>query len=87
VNKVMIEHSGPIQTIWLNRPEKRNALDHDMRRGLTDALCAPLAPDDRVMVIRGKGNVFCSGLDMAERRETAGTGEASGIEVMRDLQR
>jgi enoyl-CoA hydratase/carnithine racemase len=26
--------------------------------------------------------VFCAGLDMAERRETIGTGNASGIEVM-----
>jgi enoyl-CoA hydratase/carnithine racemase len=33
-------------------------------------------------VIRGKGAVFCSGLDMAERRATAETGEASGIEDM-----
>ncbi len=39
-------------------------------------------PDDRVVVIRGKGDVFCSGLDMAERRATAETGEASGIEDM-----
>ena len=31
------------------------------------------------MVIRGKGDVFCSGLDMAERRATAETGEASGM--------
>jgi enoyl-CoA hydratase/carnithine racemase len=39
-----------------------------------------VAPDDRVIVIRGKGASFCWGLDMAERRATAETGEASGIE-------
>ena len=82
MSKVIIEQSGPVRTIWMNRPEKRNALDRDMRRELTDALRAPVAPDDRVVVIRGKGDVFCSGLDMAERRATAETGEASGIEDM-----
>jgi enoyl-CoA hydratase/carnithine racemase len=82
MSKVLVEHNGPVRTIWMNRPEKRNALDRDMRRDLTDALRAPVAPDDRVVVIRGKGDVFCSGLDMAERRATAESGEASGIEDM-----
>jgi enoyl-CoA hydratase/carnithine racemase len=82
MNKVLVEQNGPVRTIWMNRPEKRNALDRDMRRDLTDALRAPVAPDDRVVVIRGKGDVFCSGLDMAERRATAETGAASGIEDM-----
>jgi enoyl-CoA hydratase/carnithine racemase len=82
MNKVLVEQNGPVRIIWMNRPEKRNALDRDMRRDLTDALRAPVAPDDRVVVIRGKGDVFCSGLDMAERRATAETGAASGIEDM-----
>lgn len=82
MSKIIIEQRGPVRTIWMNRPEKRNALDRDMRREMTDALRAPAAPDDRVIVIRGKGGVFCSGLDMAERRATAETGEASGIEDM-----
>ena len=82
MSKVLVEQNGPVRTIWMNRPEKRNALDRDMRRDLTDALRAPVAPDDRVVVIRGKGDVFCSGLDMAERRATAETGAASGIEDM-----
>jgi len=43
---------------------------------------APVAAEDRVLVIRGKGDVFCAGLDMAERSKSAGAGEASGIEVM-----
>ncbi len=82
MSKVIVEQSGPVRTIWMNRPEKRNALDREMRRELTEALCAPVAADDRVVVIRGKGGVFCSGLDMAERRATAETGQASGIEDM-----
>lgn len=82
MSKVIIEASGPVRTIWMNRPDKRNALDRAMRHELTDALRAPPSPDDRVVVIRGKGAVFCAGLDMAERRATAETGEANGIEDM-----
>ena len=82
MNTVEIEQNGPVRTIWMNRPEKRNALDADMLRQITEALRAPAAPDDRVVVIRGQGPAFCSGLDMKQRRESIGTGGASGIEVM-----
>ena len=80
--KVIIEKNGPVKTIWMNRPEKKNALDSELISNMIDALQAPVADDDRVVVIRGKGNVFCAGLDMAERRETIKGGGASGIEVM-----
>ena len=82
MNKVIIEKDGPVKTIWMNRPEKRNALDSELLREMIDALGAPVAADDRVVVIRGKGSVFCAGLDMAERSKSAGAGEASGIEIM-----
>jgi len=82
MSKVIVERTGPVRTVWLNRPEKRNALDSELLHEMIEVLRAPVADDDRVVVIRGKGNVFCSGLDMAERRETIGSGGASGIEVM-----
>jgi enoyl-CoA hydratase/carnithine racemase len=82
VAKVIIEKKGPVTTVWLNRPEKRNALDSELLRDLKAAFTAPVAADDRVIVLRAKGDVFCAGLDMSERRETIGTGSASGIEDM-----
>ena len=82
MNTIVVEQSGPIRTIWLNRPEKRNALDRDMLAQMTAALRAPVAAADRVVAIRGKGPAFCSGLDMARRRESMGSGQASGIEEM-----
>ena len=82
MSKVIIEKSGPVKTVWMNRPEKRNALDSELLQQMIEALSAPAAADDRVVVVRGKGNVFCAGLDMAERRESAAMGSASGIEVM-----
>ena len=80
MGKVIIEKSGPVTTVWLNRPEKRNALDAELLQELRSAFTAPVAADDRVIVVRGKGSVFCAGLDMSERRETIGGGQASGIE-------
>jgi enoyl-CoA hydratase/carnithine racemase len=82
MSKVIVEKSGPVKTVWMNRPEKRNALDSELLGNMIDALQAPVAAEDRVLVIRGKGDVFCAGLDMAERSRSAGAGKASGIEVM-----
>ena len=82
MSKVIVEKNGPVTTIWMNRPEKKNALDSELLRDMIAALQAPVAAEDRVIVIRGKGTVFCAGLDMAERRETIGGGSASGIEIM-----
>jgi len=82
MSKVIIEQNGPVRTVWMNRPEKRNALDSELLQEMIDVLRAPVAAEDRVLVIRGKGPVFCAGPDMAQRRETAGTGQASGIEIM-----
>src|SRR5438132_10557605 len=82
MSKVIVEKSGPEKTVWMNRPEKRNALDSELLGNMIEALQAPVAPEDRVLVIRGKGDVFCAGLDMAERGKSAGAGKASGIEVM-----
>ncbi len=82
MGKVIVEKNGPVKTVWMNRPEKKNALDSELLANMIDALQVPAAPEDRVLVIRGKGTVFFAGLDMAERSKTAGAGTASGIEVM-----
>ena len=82
MSKVIIEKNGPVRTVWMNRPEKKNALDSELLGNMIEALQAPVAAEDRVLVIRGKGDVFCAGLDMAERSKSAGDGKASGIEVM-----
>jgi enoyl-CoA hydratase/carnithine racemase len=63
---VTIDRSGPVATLWLDRPEKRNALDAALMRSLAEALDA--VRDDaavRVLVLRGRGPVFSSGIDHA----------------------
>jgi enoyl-CoA hydratase len=54
-----------VRRFTLNRPERRNALNNELRGALLDGLAA--ADDDeavRVAVIRGAGPSFCSGYDL-----------------------
>jgi methylglutaconyl-CoA hydratase len=64
--------AGRILTITLNRPQRRNALTSAMIHELTIAL--RVAEDSRcgIVVLRGAGEHFCSGLDLSELRAMAG---------------
>ena len=63
---------GRILTITLNRPQRRNALTSAMIQELTLAL--RVAEDSRcgIVVLRGAGEHFCSGLDLSELRAMVG---------------
>lgn len=69
---VLVESEGPVRTVTLNRPEKRNALNGEMLEALTAAFRVTPAATERVTVIRANGPVFCSGLDLRERSGTLG---------------
>ncbi|HMF34768.1 MAG TPA: enoyl-CoA hydratase/isomerase family protein [Candidatus Lokiarchaeia archaeon] len=58
--------TGDIATIWLNRVEKRNALNYALLKELDDALDA-LSQDAgvRVVLLRAKGQHFSSGIDLS----------------------
>jgi len=61
-----------IHTILLNRPEKRNALNHQLMEDLTQALEAFAASQTcRVVIITGAGSSFCAGLVIEHLRDMA----------------
>jgi methylglutaconyl-CoA hydratase len=63
----LLSHDGPITTLTLNRPDKRNALNLELLETLIAAITtAERAPAQRVLILRGAGPVFCAGLDLAE---------------------
>jgi methylglutaconyl-CoA hydratase len=66
---LLVESSCGIQTITLNRPEKRNSLSPELIDELTQALKDAAECDCGVVVLTGAGSAFCSGLDM-EHLET-----------------
>ena len=70
--RVLVERSGGVATLTLNRPEKRNALDRRAIAELAAAIEAcDLAADVRVVAIRGAGRDFCAGADLADLLESA----------------
>ena len=63
---VKFDIDGPICTIILDRPEKRNAVDGPMAAQLQAAFARFEADDGlRVAVLYGAGGHFCSGADLS----------------------
>ena len=70
--EVTYESKGFIGTITLNRPEKKNALDFALWLALSDALkTAAQDIEVRVILLKGAGDTFCSGLDLSPTNEIA----------------
>jgi enoyl-CoA hydratase/carnithine racemase len=67
---VLTENRGAVRHLVLNRPAKRNALDGETIRALGAAIEAAAADDDvRVVVLRGEGPMFSSGMDLGDLRD------------------
>ena len=65
---VLIEKQTPqITILTLNRPERRNALTIELLNELIAAIkVASDEPHERVLILRGAGAAFCTGLDLKE---------------------
>lgn len=64
---ITIERNAPVTTLLIDRPARRNALDHRSIKQLVDAIRMAQADTAcRVIVIRGRGGTFCSGRDLAD---------------------
>ncbi|MGB0872438.1 MAG: enoyl-CoA hydratase/isomerase family protein [Solirubrobacterales bacterium] len=73
---VISEDRGAVRHIILNRADKRNAFNFDLVEALGDALgSAADEPSVRVVVIRGEGSVFSSGMDVKELASLSGSPE------------
>ena len=67
---VEVEDRGAVRHIVLNRPEKRNALNRELTAALGSALeHAAGEAGVRVVVVRGEGAMFSSGMDLHDLRE------------------
>jgi methylglutaconyl-CoA hydratase len=83
--------SHGVQTLTLNRPTKRNALDQATLVELREALGrADLDAEVRVIAIRGAGKDFCAGADLdellASADKTLEENEASALHLGRLFQ-
>jgi len=79
---VLTEDRGAVRHLVLNRPEKRNALNAELIRELGAAIEAAAADADvRVLVVRGEGAMFSSGMDLNDLRDLSQ--DASGLRTFR----
>ncbi len=74
---LILERKSGNLTIWLNRPEVKNALSIEM----TEGLCGILKQVEndrtiRTIVLRGKDGFFCAGADLKEFQLVAQRGSA-----------
>ena len=70
---VRVERSGPVTTVLLSRPERRNAVDGATAMALSQAFREFEAdPGAWVAVLHGEGGVFCAGADLKEVGGPAG---------------
>jgi enoyl-CoA hydratase len=76
---LLVDVSDRIATVTLNRPERRNAMNRALYRGLPDALRA-LDADDRVdvLILTGADPAFCAGADLKELESGAGERTSGG---------
>jgi enoyl-CoA hydratase/carnithine racemase len=65
---LLVKHEGPISTITLNRPEKRNALALDVMQELTAAIREVGDSDARGAVLAANGPVFSAGHNFGDMK-------------------
>jgi 2-(1,2-epoxy-1,2-dihydrophenyl)acetyl-CoA isomerase len=64
---VLVDVSGGVATITLNRPDAYNSLDRSTKEALRDAILdAGSDVSIRALVLTGNGKAFCTGQDLAE---------------------
>src|SRR5260370_13442495 len=61
---LLLEITGNLATITLNRPEKRNAISTQMMAELQTALDQIEKSHARVAIVTGSGKAFCAGMDL-----------------------
>jgi methylglutaconyl-CoA hydratase len=62
---ILVAEFESVLTITLNRPERRNAMTPEMQTELIAAMEDAAVSTCRVVVLKGAGDAFCSGLDLA----------------------
>ena len=69
---VLIEKESPqISVVTLNRPERRNALTLELLTELCTAIkVASEQSEQRVLILRGAGAAFCTGLDLKDAADS-----------------
>jgi methylglutaconyl-CoA hydratase len=83
---LQLEEQGGCVTVWLNRPERHNALNAGMIAELHRAIDeVGSRADVRVLVLAGRGPSFCAGGDLEWMRTQAAARYEDNLEDARQL--
>lgn len=75
---LLVEKTDGIAVLTLNRPDRMNALSHELRAALAQELEALRSNEEtEVVILTGAGRAFCAGLDLKELADPEAQGEAS----------
>lgn len=81
---ILVAEEDGVQTITLNRPERRNAMTPEMLDELLSAMQAAAAGSCRVVIFAAAGASFCAGLDLGALQTLS---EQSAAEHRADAER
>ncbi len=81
---LLIDTHGAQTTLTLNRPERRNALTIELMREMVQAVETAAADESqRVLILRGAGLSFCTGMDLNETADASKAHDsANGVAKM-----
>ncbi len=82
---VLLERTGAVATLTLNRPEGMNALTVEMKEALLEAMTSVRDDDSvRALVLTGTGRAFCVGQDLREHAALLEAGDAAPLSTVRE---
>jgi len=78
---LQVFRENSVVTVTINQLEKKNAINSAMWDGLAEIFREIASrADDRVVVVTGAGNDFCSGADLSGRGGNAAAGASAGAQ-------
>ena len=82
---IRFELRDRIATLWLDRPDKLNALVPEMGEGFTEALSKAAEPNVKALFLRGAGRAFCAGGDIGWMAQALSENRWNEMEALLDL--
>lgn len=87
MDTLLAERAGPVLTVTLHRPERRNAMNTRMLEELGAVLDDVRVGHTRVLVLRGSGGHFCAGGDIQDMATAAAAPVADGVDPIATFNR
>jgi len=84
---IQLAYDNGVDTITLNRPEKRNAISYELIEDLLGALEEVAKSSALVLILTGAGKAFCSGMDLENLKALVGRTPEQSLEDTQTMAR